>query len=212
MSTVAALPPRVDLVARARDLGPAIEAAADEIERTQEIPEPLLGQLHEARLFRMLLPRSAGGDQVEPWLYMRAVEETARHDGSVGWNMFVANSSALIAPFIPLESARQIYDDPRGLIAWGPPTQHRAIAVPGGYRVTGEWHFASGSRQANWMGAHCLVVEPDGNLRKNRFGRPTIRTLLMPKTQAAPIRDWKDRKSTRLNSSHVSESRMPSSA
>ena len=190
MSTIAALSPRVDPMVKARELGPAIEAAADEIERTQEIPEPLLTQLHEARLFRMLLPRSVGGDQVEPWLYLRAVEEAARHDGSVGWNMFVANSSALIAPFIPLESARHIYADPRGLISWGPPTQHRATAVPGGYRVTGEWHFSSGRRQANWMGVHCHVVEPDGSLRKNRFGRPTIRTLLLPKKQTTPIFDW----------------------
>jgi len=190
MSTVTALPVKADPVARARALAPALEAAADEIERTQELPEPLLGQFHEARLFRMLLPRSVGGDQVEPWTYMRAIEEIARADGSVGWNSFVANSSALIAPYIPIEAARTIYSDPRGLIAWGPPNQHRAIAAPGGYRVTGEWHFASGSRQANWMGAHCHVVEPDGSLRLNRFGRPTVRTLLMPKDKTTPIRDW----------------------
>ena len=190
MSTIAALSPRIDPVAKARELGPAIEAAADEIERTMEIPEPLLAQLHEARLFRMLLPRSAGGDQLEPWLYFRAVEEVSRHDGSVGWNLFVGNSSALIAPFIPLESAKQIFADPRTVISWGPPTQHRATAVPGGYRITGEWHFSSGRRQANWMGIHCFVVEPNGSLRKNRFGRPTMRTLLLPKEQTAPIFDW----------------------
>jgi alkylation response protein AidB-like acyl-CoA dehydrogenase len=181
MSTVTPLPARADgrpdPVARARELGPAIEAAADTIERTMEIPEPLISRLHEARLFRMLLPRSVGGDQVEPWVYLRAVEETARHDGSVGWNLFVANSSALIAPFISEEAATHIYSNPRALIAWGPPTQHRAIAVPGGYRVS-------------WMGAHCQVVEPDGSLRKNRFGKPTIRTLLMPKSQTSPIHDW----------------------
>jgi len=192
MSTVAALSlvAKADPLARARALGPALAAAADEIERSQEIPEPLLGQLHEARLFRMLLPRSVGGDQVEPWTYLRTIEEIARFDGSVGWNTFVGNSAALIAPYIPLEAARTIFGDPRGLIAWGPPNQHRAIAAPGGYRVTGEWHFASGSRQANWIGAHCNVVEPDGSLRLNRFGRPTVRTLLMPKDRSTPIRDW----------------------
>ncbi len=31
-------------------------------------------------------------------LCLAAIEEIARHDGSLGWNMFVANSSALIAP------------------------------------------------------------------------------------------------------------------
>ena len=119
MSTVASLSvvAKADPVARARTLGPALTAAADEIERSQEIPEPLLSQLHEARLFRMLLPRSVGGDQVEPWTYLRAIEEIARFDGSVGWNTFVGNSAALIAPYIPLEAARTIFSDPRGLIS-----------------------------------------------------------------------------------------------
>ena len=179
-----------DPVARARALGPAIAAVVDEIERIQAFPEPLLTQLHEARLFRLLLPRSVGGEQVEPWVYLAAVEEIARHDGSLGWNMFVANSSALIAPFIPLEAARHIYSDPRGLISWGPPNQHKAVAAPGGYRITGEWHFSSGYRQANWIGAHAHVVEPDGSLRLNRHGRPTVRTLLMPKDKTTPIHDW----------------------
>ena len=63
-----------------------------------------------------------------------AIEEIARHDGSLGWNIFVGNSSALIAPYIPFEAARTIFGDPRGLISWGPPNQHRP-AAPGGYRV-----------------------------------------------------------------------------
>lgn len=180
----------LDPVAAARKLGPAVEAAADEIEDSQTIPEPLLSQLHEARLARMLLPLSVGGIQVEPWTYLHAVEEISRHDASVGWNLFVANSSALIAPFIPLDTAQAIYADPRSIISWGPPNQCKARAVPGGYRVTGEWDFASGSRQANWMGAHCQVIEPDGSLRLNRFGRPTVRTLLFPKEQSEPIRNW----------------------
>jgi alkylation response protein AidB-like acyl-CoA dehydrogenase len=191
MSTVTALSSRIDPIARARALGPAIAAVADEIESTQEIPEPVLTQLHESRLLRMLLPRSVGGDQIEPWTYLGAVEEIARHDGSVAWNISVANGSTLIAPFISLEAASTVYSNPRSVISWGPVNQHRAIAVPGGYRISGEWHFSSGRRQANWIGVHCQVVEPDGTLRQNRFGRPTVRTLIMPKDRSTSIHDWK---------------------
>lgn len=190
MNDASFLPTSSDPVSRARALGPAIAAAADRIEQTQTIPEPLWSQVVQARMPRLLLPRSVGGDQVEPWVYMRAIEEISRFDGSLGWNLFVANSAALIAPFIPLESARTIYADPRAAIAWGPPNEHKAIAVPGGYRITGEWHFASGCRQATWMGAHAQVVEPDGTLRLNRFGRPTVRTLLYPAEHAVHIEDW----------------------
>ena len=102
----------------------------------------------------------------------------------------MANSAALIAPFIPLDTAEAIFADPRAWIAWGPPNRYGATAVTGGYRVTGEWHFASGRRQATWMGAHCQVTGTDGSLRLNRFGRPTTRTLLFRKEQTRAIEDW----------------------
>ena len=183
-------PGGLEPIAPARGLGAEILNVADEIEHSQFIPEPLLTHIHAARLPRMLLPRSVGGDQLDPWTYLHVIEEISRHDGSVGWNLFVANSAALIAPFIPLEAAREIFADPRAWVAWGPPNQHKAQAVTGGYRLSGTWHFASGSRQATWMGAHCQVVEPDQSLRLNRFGRPTIRTLLFRKHHAEPIHDW----------------------
>ena len=52
----------------------------------------------------------------------RAIEEISRHDGSVGWNVFVANSAALIAPFLAPDAMRTIFADQRAVVAWGPPT------------------------------------------------------------------------------------------
>ena len=171
-------------------MGPALAAAAASIERQQRLPEPVQEQLHRSRLLRMLLPRSVGGDQIEPVAYCRAVAEIARHDASVAWIVFVANSAALIAAFLDEEVARTIFADPRTLVAWGPPNATRALAVDGGYRLSGTWDFASGCRHANWMGAHCHVSEADGSLRLNRHGRPTIRTLLFPAEQATLIDTW----------------------
>jgi alkylation response protein AidB-like acyl-CoA dehydrogenase len=182
---------RPDPVARARELGAEIAASADEIERTRRIPEPLLERLHDSRLFRMLLPRSAGGDEVEPAVYVAAVEELAQHDASIGWIAFVTNSSALIAPYLEPATSHAIFADPRSTASWGPPNGSRAQAVEGGYRLTGRWDFSSGCRQAKWMGAHCHVQEADGTLRLNRFGRPTIRTLLFPVEQAALLDTWR---------------------
>jgi alkylation response protein AidB-like acyl-CoA dehydrogenase len=181
---------RPDPVARARDLAASITAAADEIERTQQMPEPLLSQLHASRLCRMFLPRVVDGDEVEPWVCLRAIEEVSRHDGSFGWNLFVCNSASLIAPCLEPETMHTIFGDPRTIVAWGPPNACQAIAVPGGYRISGEWGFASGCRQANWMGAHAQVVEPDGSLRLNAAGRPTIRTLLFPAEHATHVTNW----------------------
>ena len=180
----------LDPVARARDLGPALAAAAASIERQQRLPAPVQEELHRSRLLRMLLPRSVGGDQIEPVAYCRAVAEIARHDASVAWLVFVANSAALIAAFLDEAVARTIFADPRTVVAWGPPNTTRALAVDGGYRLSGTWDFASGCRHANWMGAHCHVSEADGSLRLNRQGHPTIRTLLFPAALATVVDTW----------------------
>jgi alkylation response protein AidB-like acyl-CoA dehydrogenase len=180
---------RASPVVLARDLAELIVAEADAIERARRLTPPVLDRLHSARLFRMFYPRSVGGDEIEPGAYVLAVEELARADGSVGWCASIANSIGLFAPYLGLDAARRVFGDPSATCAWGPPNECQGIAVRGGYRVTGRWDFASGCRHASWIGAHGAVIEPDGSLRLNNFGRPTIRT-------------WLDRKSTRLNSSH----------
>lgn len=200
-------------VAAAQNLGLKIEEAADDIETLRKIPADLMHALHEHRLTRMLLPRSIGGDEVRPSVYLDAIIELSRHDGSVGWNIFVANSSALLAAFLDVDAARTIYDDPRGLMAWGPPTAQRAYAVSDGYRVSGEWGFASGCRHATWMGAHCRVEDTDGSLRQNSSGRPAVRSLLFPASEAELLDDWNPiglrgtgSESYRIDDVHVPES------
>ena len=72
-----------DYIERARRLGPTIEAAADEIERRRDLPEPIVAALAERGLFRLLLPRSMGGAELPPAAYVPVVEEIAKHDASV---------------------------------------------------------------------------------------------------------------------------------
>jgi indole-3-acetate monooxygenase len=68
---------RVDCIANARALAPVIAAAAPRIEAGRELPPDLVDALHEARLWRMLLPRAYGGDEVSPVDYVQAIEEIA---------------------------------------------------------------------------------------------------------------------------------------
>jgi len=177
-------------LAKARLLANDIAAASDDIERTRRIPPALLDKLHEARLCRMLLPRSVDGDEINPGAYLQTIEEISRHDASVGWNLFVANSAALLVPHMPAETAKTIFADPRALIAWGPPDKHIAKVVKGGYRLSGRWSFASGCRNATWMGAHCRLQEPDGSLRKHPDGRSMVLSFLFPVEQAKLIDTW----------------------
>jgi hypothetical protein len=64
-------PSGTDPVDGARELGPAIKAAADEIER---IPGPLPSQLHTELIRRILPPRLVDGYEMEPWVYLPAIQ------------------------------------------------------------------------------------------------------------------------------------------
>jgi alkylation response protein AidB-like acyl-CoA dehydrogenase len=176
--------------ARAAILADEITAAADDIERTRRLPAALLARLHEARLCRMLLPQSVDGDEVAPRDYFDAVEVVARHDASVAWNLFVANSAALLAPYLEPEAMQAVFGAADALVAWGPPNACTAKVEEGGYRLSGQWDFASGCRQATWMGAHCRVIEPDGSYRLDSYGRSEIRTFLFPVREAELLDTW----------------------
>src|ERR1700761_6518554 len=141
-----------DALDRARGLAAIIATHADAIDRTQRFPAPLLEAMHEARIFKMLLPRSVGGDQIMPSAYMRALEEVSRAEGSVGWCVSIANCNGLISAWMDLPIAREIWGGGRTTVAWGPPNESKAIAVPGGYRITGRWEFASGWRPSLSVG------------------------------------------------------------
>jgi len=171
-------------------LADEISAAVDEIEATRRIPPALLARLHEARLCRMLLPRSFDGDELHPGHYIRVIEAVARRDASVAWNLFVANSAALLAAHLEPATAQTIFGPADALVAWGPPSAVVAEAEPGGYRVSGRWGFASGCRNATWMGAHCRVRDADGALRKNQYGQSAVLSMLFPAEQATLLDTW----------------------
>ena len=167
-------------LARARALAPLLAAASPEIERGRRLTPEVVDALHDAGLFRMLLPRAYGGAETDPMSFVQMLEEIARHDASTAWCVGQTSVCALAAAFLPPEAARAIWGEKRGLLAWGSAAAPvRAVAADGGFRVTGTWSFASGGHHATWIGGHCIECDPDGTPRQ-RNGKTVPRTLLFP--------------------------------
>ena len=168
------------VISRAEALRPAVEAASNTIEETRRLPSALLDKLHEARLFRLLLPRSSDGIETDPVTFFHVIETIARGDASTAWCLSQAGGCAMSAAYLDLPVARAIFgDDPRAVLAWGPGPKVKAVECDGGYRVTGVWAFASGGRHATWLGAHCPIFKSDGTPRLDENGRQQERTMLV---------------------------------
>jgi alkylation response protein AidB-like acyl-CoA dehydrogenase len=169
-----------DYLSQARALGPVLAANADEIERSGELPAALVATLRDKRFFRLLQPRSVGGLELDPVSYVPIIEEIARHDASTAWCLGQNNGCAMTAAYLEPAVAKDIFGPDDGILAWGPGPA-TAVRVPGGYRLSGDWSFASGSHHATWLGAH--IPEPGA------LG--AIRTLLFPKSSAKMKAIWR---------------------
>lgn len=177
------------LIAAAGSLRPLAQAASDDIEQQRRLPGALLDRFHEARLFRMLLPRSVDGLETDPVTFFQVIEQIAAGDASAAWCLCQAGGCAMAAAYVDAPVARRIFgQDPRAVLAWGPGPKVKAIQTEGGYRVSGVWSFASGGRHATWLGAHCPIYRPDGTPLTDADGRRVERTMLVP---AADV-EWTD--------------------
>jgi alkylation response protein AidB-like acyl-CoA dehydrogenase len=177
------------LVERARAIAPLIAAEADEIERTRRLTPAVVEALIGNGLYRALLPQSLGGAEAPPEVFMQMLEEIAKADASTAWCLGQCGVCAMTAAWLDHDTAQEIFNTPPGILAWGA-VAHEARKVDGGYRVTARWDFASGSRQAGWLGAHVRIVNADGSPRKNADGSPEQRTILFPAASATLHDVW----------------------
>jgi alkylation response protein AidB-like acyl-CoA dehydrogenase len=151
----------------------------------------LLRALFDASLFRLLLPRFLDGGEVDPLTFVQVIEEIARHDASAAWCLCQAAGCSMTAAYLGAEAARDIFGDARAVLAWGPSHDAKAVAVDGGYRVTGTWSFASGCRHATWLGGYCAIQEPGGGPRRRLDGAADGRTMLFPVEKATIVDVWR---------------------
>jgi alkylation response protein AidB-like acyl-CoA dehydrogenase len=179
----------LELVDRARSLKALIAREADEIERARRLTAPVVAALIDAGLYRALLPKSLGGAEAPVATFMQMLEEVAKADASTAWCLGQCSVCAMTSAYLDEETAREIFAAPDGILAWGS-IGGEVQAVPGGYRATGRWEFASGVRQAKWLGAHVQIVEADGTRRRLANGAPAVRSILFPVASATLHDVW----------------------
>jgi alkylation response protein AidB-like acyl-CoA dehydrogenase len=140
-----------------RALTSEIRTLAVRIERERAVPESLVVRLAELGVFRIAAPAADGGLEASPGEILEIFEELGYADGSTGWCAMIAGATSMALGHLDAATAGRLLADPRFLIAGVAAPSGRAVAVPGGYRVTGRWSFASASRQATWLVGGCVI-------------------------------------------------------
>lgn len=172
-----------------RGLASIIREHADRIDQERCLPTPVVRGLVDSGVFRLLVPRSLGGGETDPIVAFRAFEEAAIHDGAVGWCAMIGACNGLFGGLLPVAGAREIFADRDVVLAGTFRPGGVALAVDGGYRVTGRWPFASGIMHSQWLLAGCRIL--DGNSpRLNPSGVPVVKLMFFPRAAATVIDTW----------------------
>jgi alkylation response protein AidB-like acyl-CoA dehydrogenase len=184
------LDPANDLLNVATALRPQIDAAVEQVDRECRLPADLVAKLQLGGLFRILVPRIFGGSEATLLQFSEVIEEIAKSDASTAWCLGQNAGITRMSAFLPSTVASEVFEDENLSIAWGQGPA-RAVKVPGGYRVTGQWAYASGIRHATWTGCQdCPVTDERGEPLLDANGAQQRRIFLFPVSEAEVLNVW----------------------
>jgi len=177
------------LLDAARRLAPLIRATRNFGEQHRRIEPGVLAAMHEAQLFRMMIPADTDGLQTELTTAMQVVEMIAAADGAAGWTLMIGAAYGIWASRLGAEAAREIYGLPDAVVAGALRPTGTARIVEDGFIVEGSWSFASGIGHSAWWTAGCIVHDDEGP-RKNANGTPETRLVFFPASDGELIDTW----------------------
>lgn len=177
-------------VSRARALAPLVREAAEEADRERRLPERVARAFAEAGLYRLAVPASLGGAELDPLSQIETIEAVSMADGSAGWNLMIGvENLGFLGPALPLATAQKIFADPMLIVAGALNPLGRAIPVDNGYRVSGQWPFASGCQNASHFWGQCIVYDQD-QPAKGPGDSMLMREALMPLDDLEIVDTW----------------------
>jgi alkylation response protein AidB-like acyl-CoA dehydrogenase len=179
-----------DLLARVDALRPLIEAHADEAERAAGYEPEVVRAIAAAGLFKLLVPQEYGGLEAPLPLAARVFAAVAEIDGAAGWTVMIGAGGGPFAAYQPDATAREVFGPRDAVVAGSGAPDGLARRVPGGYRVSGTWRWASGAPHATWFTANCRID-----------GGPEIRAMTVPAADVQVVETW-DAVGLRATASH----------
>ncbi|MEC3915598.1 3-hydroxy-9,10-secoandrosta-1,3,5(10)-triene-9,17-dione monooxygenase oxygenase subunit [Nocardia sp. CDC160] len=133
------------------DLLPVLRERAQEAEDARRIPVASIKALQEIGFFKLLQPSRFGGHEADPMTFYTAVRQLASACGSTGWVASVLGVPQWnLALFDPRAQTDVWDEDPDARICSSYALTGTATPVPGGYRLSGRWGFASGCDHTSW--------------------------------------------------------------
>jgi resorcinol 4-hydroxylase (FADH2) len=173
----------IDVVERARALIPILAARSAATVANRRVPDETIADFRRAGLFRVLQPARFGGLELDFSVFATITKELARGCASSAWVYAVIEELFWVIATFPEEAQLEIWrDDPQVLACASLVPTGAAEPDGDGYRLTGQWHFLSGSDHASWV---FLTAATD-----NGKGGRELRNFFVRRAEVQLIDDW----------------------
>lgn len=151
-----------------------IEKNISIIDDSREIPSEIIDELLNKKFFRLLLPKTYGGIEMDFLEYLEVVSEVASYDASLAWCINQSNVLATNAAFMDKVLAEKIFSNKNTIISNGPPEFFEVEDNSDGIVVSGKWSFSSGIKNSNWV----LAIYTDKNKENKNIMMPVNEVIM----------------------------------
>jgi len=179
------------MIEAARELAPRVAERAGETEAARRLPPDLVKDLRAAGFFRMLVPASHGGLEIDFPSSVDVLAALAAADGAVGWTVMIGSETPQLFSLLPRASFDSVYANGPDAVCGGAfAPQGQAERVDGGYRVSGRWGFASGCQHTDWLFGQCVVTQAGVPEPGAAPGAPRLRCMVLPTSEWRILDTW----------------------
>lgn len=133
-----------------------------EIEELGKLPEDILELIYEHQLFKLFTAKELGGKDLDLLEGIKVFQQMSALDGNFGWLVTIGTGGNVFIPTLNKEVVEKMFSPRNAVIAGSGYPTGVAEKIDGGYRVTGQWKYCSGSNYATTFTMNC-VVEDEGN-------------------------------------------------
>jgi alkylation response protein AidB-like acyl-CoA dehydrogenase len=181
-----------------------IRENADDADHKGKLTPQILAYVYEAKLFKLFVPTALDGLMLPLPEALRVFEQAAWIDGSFGWLVTIGSGGGFFSATLPPEQARLLFGHAQAVVAGSGHPNGIAHQVEGGYSVSGQWKYCSGSTYASLFTANCHIESVAGT-------EPEIRSFAFLPEQVTIIPDWNSfgLKATESHSISVEQAFVP---
>jgi alkylation response protein AidB-like acyl-CoA dehydrogenase len=158
-----------------------LAAHAGASERERRLADRSVAAMREAGLLRALVPRRAGGPEIDFRTALGVVRASASGDSAAAWVLMVSISHDWMVGSFPERAQDEVFADLDGVPAGSLAPSGTLERVAGGWLVSGRWPFVSGADHARWY----LLGTADHTAE-----RPRLHHLVVPREDVELIDDW----------------------